>query len=87
MVSRFRCPVHILGATTDEKAWRKLNLSWAVMPVLSEPYHSIDVMFWQDMKYAKEILHLQKGDNVVLTGGRINGEPGNTNTIKVEEVS
>ena len=25
-------------------------------------------------------------DNVVLTGGQINGEPGNTNTIKVEIV-
>ena len=86
MVSRFRCPVHILGTTTNEKAWRKLNLSWAVTPVLSEPYHSMDVMFWQDMKYANEILHLQKGENVVLTGGQINGDPGNTNTIKVEQV-
>ena len=86
MVSRFRGPVHILGTTTNEKAWRKLNLSWAVTPVLSEPYHSMDVMFWQDMKYAKEILHLQKGENVVLTGGQINGDPGNTNTIKVEQV-
>ncbi len=86
MVSRFRCPVHILGTTTDEKAWRKLNLSWAVTPVLSENYSSMDVMFWQDMKYAKELLGLQEGDNVVLTGGQINGAPGNTNTIKVETV-
>ena len=85
MVSRFRCPVPILGATTDEKAWRKLNLSWAVTPVLSESYDSMDVMFWQDMKYAKEVFGLEKGDNVVLTGGRINGDPGNTNTIKVEQ--
>jgi len=86
MVSRFRGPVPILGATTDEKAWRKLNLSWAVTPVLTEQYSSIDVMFWQDMNYVREILKLQKGDNVVLTGGQINGGPGNTNTIKVESV-
>ena len=86
MVSRFRGPVHILGTTTDEKAWRKLNLSWAVLPVLSEAYSSMDVMFRQDLKYAKELLHLEKGDNVVLTGGQINGEPGNTNTIKVEQI-
>ncbi len=86
MVSRFRCPVNILGTTTDVKAWRKLNLSWAVTPVLSEEYSSMDVMFWQDMKYAKEILNLEKGDNVVLTGGQINGAPGNTSTIKVEKV-
>ena len=69
-----------------EKAWRKLNLSWAVTPVLSEEYSSMDVMFWQDLKYAKELLNLQAGDNVVLTGGQIGGSPGNTNTIKVETV-
>ena len=27
MVSRFRCPVDIIGMTTSEKVWRKLNLS------------------------------------------------------------
>ena len=74
------------GTTTDEKAWRKLNLSWAVTPVLSENYSSMDVMFWQDLKYAKDLLNLKQGDNVVLTGGQINGAPGNTNTIKVEMI-
>lgn len=86
MVSRFRCPVNIIGTTTDERAWRKLNLSWGVTPVLTENYSSIDVMFWQDVKIARNMLSLKKGDNVVLTGGQINGEPGNTNTIKVESI-
>ena len=86
MVSRFRSPVNIIGTTVSEKAWRKLNMSWGVTPVLTEPYSSMDVMFWQDLKLAKEIFGLEKGDNVVLTGGQINGEPGNTNTIKVETV-
>ena len=36
MVSRFRPPVDIIGLTTYLKAWRKLNLSWGVIPVLSE---------------------------------------------------
>ena len=86
MVSRFRCPVSIIGTTTDERAWRKLNLSWGVTPVLTENYSSMDVMFWQDLKIARDMLDLKKGDNVVLTGGQINGEPGNTNTIKVESI-
>ena len=86
MVSRFRCPVDIIGTTTNETAWRKLNLSWGVTPVLTENYSSIDVMFWQDLKIAQELFSLQKGDNVVLTGGQINGDPGNTNTIKVESI-
>ena len=86
MVSRFRCPVNIIGTTVSDKAWRKLNMSWGVTPVLTESYSSIDVMFWQDLKLAKDIFSLERGDNVVLTGGQINGEPGNTNTIKVETV-
>ena len=86
MVSRFRCPVNIIGATTDAKAWRKLNLSWGVLPVLTEAYNSMDVMFWQDVKLARDCFGLKSGDNVVLTGGQIGGEPGNTNTIKVEAI-
>ena len=86
MVSRFRCPVDIVGMTTSEKAWRKLNLSWGVTPVLSEEFDSMDVMFYHARKHAKEVLHLEKGDNIVLTGGRTNGTPGNTNTIRLETI-
>lgn len=86
MVSRFRCPVNILGMTTDEKVWRKLALSWGVTPVLSEKFNSIDVMFYKALSHAKETYHLESGDNVVLTGGPINGTSGNTNTIKVEQI-
>ena len=87
MVSRFRCPADILGMTLDEKVWRKLNLSWGVTPVLSEEYPSIEVVFYQALKAASKRLNLTKGDNVVLTGGRINGLPGGTNTIRVESVN
>lgn len=86
MVSRFRCPVDIVGMTTSKQAWRKLNLSWGVYPMLSEQFNSIDVMFYNDLNQAKEVFGLQKGDNVVLTGGQINGTSGNTNMIKVETI-
>lgn len=86
MVSRFRCPVDIIGMTTDKKVWRKLALSWGVTPVLSDAFNSMDVMFHYAMVSAKNCLKLRKGDNVVLTGGPINGSSGNTNTIKVEQV-
>lgn len=86
MVSRFRCPIDILGTTTSEKVWRKLNLSWGVKPVLCEEFSSIEVMLYNSLKQAKEVFNLQKNDNVVLTGGQINGKSGNTNTIKVEQI-
>ncbi len=86
LVSRFRCPVDIIGMTTDEKIWRKLALSWAVTPVLTEEFTSLDVMFYYAKSSAKKYLGLRPGDNVVLTGGPINGQSGNTNTIKVEQI-
>ncbi len=86
MVSRFRCPTDIVGMTTSVKAWRKLNLSWGVTPVLSEEFDSVDVMFYHALNHAKNILNLSEGDNVVLTGGRIGGRSGNTNTIRLETV-
>ena len=86
MVSRFRCPTDIVGMTVDEKAWRKLNLSWGVTPVLASEFSSMDVMFYYGLENAKKYMHLQSGDCVVITGGPINGKTGNTNTIKVETV-
>lgn len=87
MVSRFRPPADIIGMTTSEKAWRKLNLSWGVTPVLSEEFNSVDVMFYHALKSAKRIFDLKKGDNVVLTGGSTSGVSGNTNTIRLEQIS
>lgn len=87
MVSRFRCPVDIIGMTTSKKAWRKLNLSWGVTPVLSEEFNSVDVMFYHAVHHAKESFNLKKGDNVVLTGGQVSGKSGNTNTIRLEVIS
>ncbi len=86
MVSRFRCPVDIIGMTTDERIFRRLALSWGVTPVLAEEFSSQDVMFYHAMASAKRVLGLENGDRVVLTGGPINGKTGNTNTIKVETV-
>ena len=87
MVSRFRSPCDIVGITTDERAWRKLNLSWGVTPAMTEVYNSLDVVFYQALLCAKSVLKLKKGDNIVLTGGQTNGETGNTNTIKVETIT
>jgi len=86
MVSRFRCPIDIIGLTTSERIWRRLNLSWGVQPVLNEEFTSVEVMFYHGLQVAKELKNLQSGDNVVMTGGLINGNKGNTNTIKVETV-
>ena len=86
LVSRFRTPINILGMTTDRKIWRRLSMSWGVTPVMAEQFPSMDVMFYYAKNATKKLLNLQKDDNILITGGPINGESGNTNTIKIERI-
>ena len=84
MVSRFRSPVDIIGLTTDETTWRKLALSWGVIPAICEKFSSTDVLFYTAKKIAEKELSLKSEDKIVITGGVTTGESGNTNLIKVE---
>ena len=84
LISRFRGPTDIIGLTTNERAYRKLALSWGITPVMSEVYESTDVLFYHALKVSRAVMQLEKGDKVIITGGIINGRSGNTNTIKVE---
>lgn len=84
MISRFRSPVDIIGLTTDERTWRKLAMSWGVVPAMSKEFVSTDVLFYFATQMAKEKLGLESGDRIVITGGVPNGRSGNTNLIKVE---
>lgn len=86
MVSRFRPPVDIIGLTTNEKASRKLALSWGVTPVVAEAYPSIDVLFYIAKRKAAELFKLNPGDKIIITGGATNGSSGNTDLIKIETV-
>ena len=86
LVSRFRCPVDIIAMTTNKKEWVKLGLSWGVTPVLVDKFTSLDVMFEHAVGRVQNMLDLQQGERVILTGGPIDGRIGNTNTIKVETI-
>ncbi|MDE5943647.1 MAG: pyruvate kinase [Clostridia bacterium] len=85
-VSRFRPLIDIIGMTTDERAYRKLALSWGVIPVISEEFYSVDVLFHYAKRAAMDSGLVKKGDKIVLTGGTPNGKSGNSNLINVETV-
>ncbi len=86
MVSRFRPMIDIIGMTTDEKSYRKLALSWGVLPVLSEEYNSVDVLFHFAKRAALDSGLVKKGDVIVITGGTPNGKSGNSSLINLETV-
>ena len=86
MVSRFRAPITILGLATNKTAWYKLALSWGVVPLLTEQFPSMEVLYYYALKAAKKTLHLNAGDTMVMTGGNTTGESGNTNVLRIETV-
>ena len=86
MVSRFRPVADIVGLTTDPREWRKLALSWGVVPVLSEEYPSSEGVFYESLKRTVKVLGLTAGDNVILVGGSVSGIYGENNTIRLERV-
>lgn len=85
-VSRFRPMIDIIGMTTDERAYRKLALSWGVIPMMSEEFYSVDVLFHYAKRAAIDTGLVKKGDKIVLTGGTPNGKSGNSNLINVETI-
>ncbi len=86
MVSRFRPPMDIVGLTTNEKTWRKLALSWGVLPTMCDNFPSTDVLFYSAQKLTKSRLNLEPGDKIVITGGVTNGQSGNTDLIKIHTI-
>ena len=79
--------IDIIGMTTDERAYRKLALSWGVIPVMSEEFYSVDVLFHYAKRAAIRTGLVQNGDTIVLTGGTPNGKSGNSNLINVETIT
>ena len=56
------------------------------MPVMSEVYPSVEVLFYNAKKTAQKALGLKSGDKIIITGGATNGQSGNTNTIRIETI-
>ncbi len=86
MVSRFRGPVPILAMTANPKSYRKLALSWGVIPVLTDVVPSTDVLFYNANKLSKSLGYTEEGDYIVITAGTPIGSRAETNLIKIETI-
>lgn len=84
MVSRFRPPMPIIGVTSSEKVFRKLNLSWGVVPMMSAVFSDTDQMFVHAKECALNSQVVSSGDLIVVTAGVPLGTGMPTNLIKAE---
>ncbi len=86
MISRFRPVCPIIAPTLNEKVRRQLNLSWGVIPIMSEARNNSDELFDHAVECAQNSGIVKDGDLVVITGGAPMGISGTTNIMKVHLV-
>ncbi len=86
MISKFRPTCPIIAPTISKKARRQLNLSWGVVPVMSERRNNTDELFEHAVECAQKTGLVKSGDLVVITGGAPIGVSGTTNIMKVHLV-
>ena len=85
-LSRFRPQCPIIAPTLNQKARRQLNLSWGVVPIMSETRDNTDELFDHAVECAQTTGLVKNGDLVVITGGAPMGISGTTNIMKVHLV-
>ena len=78
------------AARAGWRSWRsvraRMNTEAAKVTMSAAGIEYSTPMFYYAVEAASSTFGLKTGDNVVVTGGQINGKSGNTNTIKVETV-
>ncbi len=83
MVTKYRPKPMIIAVTPLEKTYRRLALSWGVLPLMVEETENTDQMIEKALKVAKKA-GVVAGDNVVITAGAPIGVSGRTNMIKAD---
>jgi len=84
MVSRYRPPVPIIAASTQDSTVKKLTLSWGVYPFKTEELADTDDLITRSRKVALETGLVRPGEKIVITAGIPFRVPGSTNLLKVE---
>ena len=87
MVSKYRPESPVVACVMDEKAYRQLNLSWGVTPIMMcQLEKNTDQLFDLAVETAEKAGIVQQGEVVVITAGVPLGVSGTTNLIKVHVV-
>ena len=85
-ISRFRPSCPIIAASPSTSAVKSLMLHFGVYPVLIGEIKSFDKIMEISRKISNEIVGIEPGDKLVVTGGYPLKEVKHTNFMKIEEI-
>ena len=81
------CP--ILALVTDEKVGNNLSLNYGIYTRKVEYWDNMNEIFEKSLEESKKFINLEKGDNIIITGGFNNKNSKDfapTNLMKIETI-
>ncbi len=87
LLSHFRPRVPIIAFSPDQSIRRRMALYWGVVPKVMEPIKNADLMAELVSDRLLEDRAVKPGDRVVLVHGSPLGLPGQTNSIRLHEIT
>jgi pyruvate kinase len=82
--SRERPAAPILSLTPNIRTARKLTAAWGVYSVINKDLKQVDQVCATALEIAQAQNMARKGDTVVITAGVPFGQPGTTNSLRIE---
>lgn len=82
--SRERPKAPILSLTPNLNTARRLSVAWGIYSVVNERLHQVEEVTSTALEIAQAQGMAQCGDTVVITAGEPFGQPGSTNSLRIE---
>ncbi|MEX6504596.1 pyruvate kinase [Pseudomonas zhanjiangensis] len=82
--SRERPKAPILSLTPSLNTARRLSVAWGIYSVVNERLHQVEEVTSTALEIAQAQGMAQRGDTVVITAGEPFGQPGSTNSLRIE---
>jgi pyruvate kinase len=86
-ISRLRPKIPVIALAHTQSTYNQLLLLWGVIPIrITMQCASTDSRFDEIVSFAKQSTILHPGDSVIMIYSNEIGQPGNTNTIRMEKI-
>ncbi|MFC5695720.1 pyruvate kinase [Pseudomonas sp. GCM10022186] len=82
--SRERPKAPILSLTPNLETARRLTVAWGIYSVVNERLHKVEEVTSTALEIAQAQGMAKRGDTVVITAGVPFGQPGTTNSLRIE---
>jgi pyruvate kinase len=82
--SRERPKAPILSLTPNLHTARRLTVAWGIYSVVNERLHKVEEVTATALEIAQAQGMAKRGDTVVITAGEPFGQPGSTNSLRIE---